>query len=388
LNPWNGRKSVAFLALINGGVAMWRHGLGVFLAVFGAILFLGLDAGTSESSADPQGKSPVSQFEIIRAAADAYAQSGELSEVTAKQLYQNLTDGKEANDPLILNVYEPNSELPNVYAKGHIPGAVKIPWGLALSEKEFLVLRGGYAREGYMTKLPKDKQIVVYSYNGHLGDQLATLLKLVGYDAKNLKWGITSWTRDKAVAPGRYEQSQDCTAQRVDDTTNEATGQFALPVVRNTASGDPREIIRAAAEAFAKSGKDVTISADDLFNRQRDHNPANRPLILNVDDVAVYSKGHIFGAVNIPYKVLFKSDNLRKLNNKKQIVVYSHDGHAGNQATALLNILGYDAMSLKWGLASWTCRKDLTADRYDESKDCLDYVLATGPLPLGEQSYY
>lgn len=367
---------------------MWRHISRIFLAIFGALLLLGLDAGTSESSSDPQGKSPVSQFEIIRAAADAYAQSGELSEVTARELYQNLTDGKEANDPLILNVYEPNSELPDVYAKGHIPGAIKVPWGVALSEKEFLVLRGGYAREGYMTKLPKDKQIVVYSYNGHLGDQLATLLKLVGYDAKNLKWGMTSWTRDKAVAPGRYEQSQDCTAQRVDDTANEATEQFALPDVRNTASGIPREIIRAAAEAFAKSGKDVTVSADGLFNRQRDRNPANRPLVLNVDDAAVYSKGHISGAVNIPYKVLFKRDNLRKLNTKKQIVLYSQDGHAGNQATALLNILGYDAVSLKWGLASWTCRKDLIADRYDESKDCLDYVLATGPLPLGEQSYY
>lgn len=354
------------------------------------LLFFGIGARTSGSpptARAQQAKSPVSQFEIIRAAADAYAASGKLGEITAKELYANLTDGKAANDPFILSVCEANSELTDSYTKGHIPGAIKMPWGLVMSEKEFLVLRGGYSRESYLAKLPKDRQIVTCSYNGHIGDQAATLLNILGYDAVNLKWGMTSWTRDQNAAPGRYDESRDCTAQRVDTATSQSSERFGFPAVRYAASEDPHEILRAAAEAFAKSGKEV-ISADDLFNRQRDRNVANRPVILNVDDAETYSKGHILGAINLPYGILFKKDNLSKLTNKKEIVVYSYNGHAGSQAAALLNILGYNAMNLRWGFASWTFRKDIASGRYEESKDCMDYVLATGPLPLGEEGYY
>lgn len=74
--------------------------------------------GTEEAPA-PTPTTKVSEFEIIRAAADAYASSGKPGEITAQELYNILTDDNLANDPFILSV-----RRPDIYAKGHIPGAI------------------------------------------------------------------------------------------------------------------------------------------------------------------------------------------------------------------------------------------------------------------------
>jgi hypothetical protein len=57
--------------------------------------------------------------------------------------------------------------------------------------------------------LPKDRQIVVYCWTGHIASQITALLNILGYDAINLKFGMTSWTINKDIAPGRYEEAND-----------------------------------------------------------------------------------------------------------------------------------------------------------------------------------
>ena len=349
-------------------------------------LFAGLVAPAASFISTQTSK--VSEFEVIRAAADAFVSIGKVTRITAKELYANLTDGKEPNNPFILCVYESNSELPDLYAKGHITGAIKRSWGLVFKEEEFLVQRGGYSRASYLAKLPKDRQIVVYSYNGHIGNQVTALLNILGYDAVNLKWGMASWTLDKDAAPGRYDESKDCKAQRIDTTMNEPAERYSFPIVENTASEDEHEIIRAAAEAYAGSGKIVNISAEELFERQRDRNAAAKPFILSVDEADIYTKGHILGAVNIPWRAVFRKENLSKLPNDKQILVCSYDGHTSSQVAALLNILGYDCVNLRWGMASWTFNNEIAPGRYNEVNDCMNYSLASGPLPFGETGYY
>ncbi|MBU0618447.1 MAG: hypothetical protein KKI02_12085 [Planctomycetes bacterium] len=66
------------------------------------------------------------------------------------------------------------------YANGHIPGAINIPWKTLVEE-------------GNLEMLPADKKIIVYCYTGHTSQITATLLKLLGYDAVNMKYGMTGW---------------------------------------------------------------------------------------------------------------------------------------------------------------------------------------------------
>jgi rhodanese-related sulfurtransferase len=70
--------------------------------------------------------------------------------------------------------------------------------------------------------------------------------------------------------------------------------------------------------------------------------------ILDIRAETDYDKGHIEGAVNIPFKEVGR--NLDKLPQDKKIIVYCYTGQTGGQTTALLNIAGYDARSLNGGM--------------------------------------
>ena len=43
--------------------------------------------------------------------------------ISAEALFENLADGDESNDPLVVSV-----RAPDAYALGHIEGAINIPW--------------------------------------------------------------------------------------------------------------------------------------------------------------------------------------------------------------------------------------------------------------------
>ena len=61
-----------------------------------------------------------------------------------------------------------------------------------------------------LATLPIDQTIMVYCYTGHTGQVAATALKLLGYDAINMKFGMMGWTDDDEVlATGRYTAAPD-----------------------------------------------------------------------------------------------------------------------------------------------------------------------------------
>ena len=55
-----------------------------------------------------------------------------------------------------------------------------------------------------LQKLPPDRLIVVVSNDGMSGNQVAGILNILGYNALNLKFGMTAWTRNEDIAPGRF----------------------------------------------------------------------------------------------------------------------------------------------------------------------------------------
>ncbi len=135
------------------------------------------------------------------------------------------------------------------------------------------------------------------------------------------------------------------------------------------------EVIREAADAYLSSDKAPNILAEELYGILYDGNPNNDPFILSVRSPEHYEKGHIPGAINIPWQEVAKQENLAKLPKDRQIVVYCYTGHTASQVTALLNILGYDAINLKFGMTSWTINRDIAPGRYEEAKHSHNYPL-------------
>ncbi len=141
------------------------------------------------------------------------------------------------------------------------------------------------------------------------------------------------------------------------------------------------ELMSEATDAYLSSGKSPNITAQDLFNVLNDGDSSNDPFVLSVRAASQYAKGHIAGAINIPWREVAKQENLAKLPKDRQIVVVCYTGHTASQVTALLNILGYDAINLQFGMTTWTLDEDVAPYRYKEVTHAKDYPFVTGTDP-------
>ena len=78
------------------------------------------------------------------------------------------------------------------YDKGHISGAIQY------TPKADLKLSAA------LKTLPTNKPVVIYCYTGQTSSQVATILKLIGYDAKTLLYGVNvmnyDWMKSNNVA--------------------------------------------------------------------------------------------------------------------------------------------------------------------------------------------
>ena len=117
--------------------------------------------------------------EILAARVDVVLAEGfGAAAIDAAVVYANL------DDYYIVN-YWPEAHY---LAPGHIEGAMQY------TPKESIGL------DTYLKTLPTDKTIVVYCYTGQTSANLASYLRVLGYDAKSLKFGCNSMIYDNMPA--------------------------------------------------------------------------------------------------------------------------------------------------------------------------------------------
>lgn len=80
---------------------------------------------------------------------------------------------------------------PEMYEKGHIPGSIQYTPKSSLHSSKLL------------NTLPTNKPIVVYCNNGHQSAFIAAYLHLLGYDARSLAYGASSFMQDNIVKTGK-----------------------------------------------------------------------------------------------------------------------------------------------------------------------------------------
>ncbi len=257
--------------------------------------------------------------------------------IGAEALFENLSDGDTSNDPFIVSV-----RAPDVYALGHIEGAINIPWKTI-------------ADPGNLAMLPTDQPIVVYCYTGHTGQVAATLLKSFGYDVQNLKFGMMGWSDDLDVV-GTTPFSAAPGYPTVTEPTV-ATETYDLPVVA-TGETEAVEIAIAAAQAMLADWAPVTAAAT-LFDNIADGDDSNDFFVVSVRAPDIYAIGHVEGAINIGWKAVAMPDNMAMLPTDQAVMVYCYTGHTGQVAATALKLLGYDVINMKFGMMGWSDNLDV-----------------------------
>ena len=382
----------------------WKIFLATLLSVAMLMSTVLTSCSPAPSSSPAANPSDNAEFEVIRQAADDWVNSVKEINITSRQLYDSimaaiaLTGYKiEWYDPLtyqkaplVVDVRGGDSEMPDPYTAGHIPGSFHIPWRSA-------------ADSNYLRKLDKGRQIAIVSSTGQTGAEVAAVLGLLGYDTINLMYGMTAWTSDPIAAPGRYDKARDTVwdwggSYRAVCPISEPSDIYPYPTVNNTASKDTFDIIQAAAMAYLHSGKRENMAAQELYHALHfeelkeplwfftnpvspAENPFSVPFLLDVRTDDSYENGHLCGTLHFYYKDLFKPENLQRLPPDRQILVYSDTGHESGVVTALLNMLGYDAINLKWGIAGWSLSlpgKDVAPERFIEERDCINAAIIIG----------
>jgi rhodanese-related sulfurtransferase len=129
-----------------------------------------------------------------------------------------------------------------------------------------------------------------------------------------------------------------------------------IPVLGATAAQEAPaasqfEVVASAADNYLNDPDTVfNISSQDLLLKML----GDDPYILSIRSSDDYATGHIPGAVNMSGGALFKPENLARLPKGEKIYVYCYTGHTGSQVAALLNLCGYDATNITWGIMGWT----------------------------------
>jgi rhodanese-related sulfurtransferase len=286
----------------------------------------------------------------LQARADAYFSEGAQT-IQAADLFENLNDGDAENDPYIISLRSAED-----YAKGHIPGAVNV------SVKALFTLDN-------LATIPPDRDVVLVCYTGQTASQATAALNMLGYEAYSLLFGMSSWTSDPEVFVKRFDPEKNANDYIIDTEAYEATGAYSLPSPLATD-------VAGAADAYFSEGP-RTIQATDLFENLNDGDPENDPYIISLRSAEDYAKGHIPGAVNMNVKELFSLDNLATIPPDRDVVVVCYTGQTASQATAALNMLGYEAYSLLHGMSSWTTDPEVYVKRFNPETHTNDYIIDT-----------
>ncbi|HID69464.1 MAG TPA: rhodanese-like domain-containing protein [Desulfobacterales bacterium] len=107
--------------------------------------------------------------------------------------------------------------------------------------------------------------------------------------------------------------------------------------------------------------------------RKIQQNSPESVFILDVRNCESYEESHIEGATNIVLDDIFQVQNISRLPATTTIVVCCGIGHVASQVLTLLQLLGYDAVGLKYGMGISTVANEVQKGWVE-----LGYPVSTG----------
>lgn len=231
----------------------------------------------------------------------------------------------------------------DAYAKGHIKGAINVPYGPEIA-KNLDSIRA----------IAKDKTLIVACYTGQTAGQTDSLLNVAGIKTLSLNSGMggSSVGFDTRGWLGKKYP-----------TVTEPT---AMPTVAAVASKS-KAIDVAVQKYFNEVPKD-SYKIDLPVMKEALVKEADKYYIVDVRKAADFAKGHIKGAVNIPYgpDVAKNLDSIKDNSKDKTVVVYCYTGQTAGQVDSSLNISGITTKSLNFGFGMDGFNKGWSADKSNE----------------------
>jgi len=187
------------------------------------------------------------------------------------------------------------------------------------------------------------KDILVVCYSGQTASFAHMLLRLKGYDAYVLKFGMSIYDSTLDKWTGNCSNKYAADPNWV-TTASPALPEFDFPKL-NTGKTEAEDILDARIQAAIYGWKaGMLISADDAMNNRDSYN------IMNYWSETDYTNlGHINGAYQLTPKTLKTDENLKVFDPNGDNILYCWTGQTAAATIAYLKVLGYDVKSIKFG---------------------------------------
>ncbi len=215
------------------------------------------------------------------------------------------------------------------FGNGHIEGAHNVAFGDILTEAA-----------------KANKQILVVCYSGQTACYATSLLRLYGYgNAQALKWGMSGWNPTTAGSWNNNIGDIAVGNANWDYDNAPADEVFTDPLI-SSLSQDGSEILMQRVEAAVANGFKTASNVDVLAS------PSNyfvNNYFVNTDYTAF---GHISSAYRVKEELLLVGNGYLGMDPdaNAKVVNYCYTGQTSAVLTAWLNVLGYDAYSLTFGM--------------------------------------
>lgn len=301
-----------------------------FMLAASLSVFMGCAEDDDDNPAGPSGPTLQEQMADV---GDVYLTGG-IKIITADALFADITNS--------VNLYMIDLRSATDFATaGHIAGAVN--WTIGNLPDN-------------LSQIPSGAKVVCICYSGQTAGWACSFLRMKGYDAYSLKWGMCGWTADPAVNLNKWTNVVP-NGGALETENHPLTTQYELPEFVCGAGSVEAAISEECNEQF--DGGLKTISANDLYANINDGNAVNNPFLLCYWAETPYNAGHIPGSYRFEPGSLGLEENLKYLPVDKQIVVYCYTGQTSAQVCTYLRMLGYDAFSMLFGMNAVTDRTDI-----------------------------
>lgn len=246
---------------------------------------------------------------VADAAAEYFADYPGSRIVPATKAFEAIDAGA---DVLILDIRRADD-----YAAGHLKGAVNAPWGPELAKA--------------IDWLPDDQPIYVNCYSGQTAGQATAVLNIAGFKVSSIKYG---WNLGISKTEGfeSYVETAVNAAPEASGVRIDADIKAAAMDYFNNLKSDPK-----AGSNIVAAAK-VTTDFPDAT-------------IVSIRQAEDFAKGHIEGAINIPWGENMQAD-FDQLPMDKKVLVYCYSGQTAGQTVGVLRMMGYDAASIKSGMGT------------------------------------
>ena len=245
---------------------------------------------------------------------------------TAENVHNTMIDTDPSNDYFIIDIRSADD-----YEEGHIEGAVHSTLGGILEKAQDA----------------SGKPIIVVCYSGQSAGHGVVALRMSGYtNAKVMMWGMCSWNAETA---GSWNSNTG------DDGIGSSNWMFPYNINDNTTHAAPQLMYDATAGGADVLEAQIAKLLEGGFKGILGTEVLGNPLGYFTNNYWALADVEQYGNINNAYRInplTLANGEFLNLDASQDIVTYCWTGQTSSMITAYLNVIGYNAYSLKFGVNS------------------------------------